>query len=124
MIPLSGVTPQLLESIGRLEPFGQGNPEPVFASQEVRLMLAPRVLNDKHIKLVVKQRSAEGKNSFTYQAVGWRMADRVQSDPYLPGDQLDLAFTIGLNLHPDFGGLELTLEDFRKSVPTTIPVRA
>jgi single-stranded-DNA-specific exonuclease len=119
---LAGVTPGLWESLVRLEPFGQGNPEPVFASQEVSLMLAPRVVKDRHIKLVVKQKSPDGKNSFTYQAVGWRMADRLQAEPYLPGDPLDLAFTIGVNSHPDFGGLELTLEDFRRAVPAKVPV--
>jgi single-stranded-DNA-specific exonuclease len=122
LVPLTEVTPRLFESLIALEPFGQGNPEPVFASQEVSLMLAPRVVKDKHVKLLVKQRNAQGKNSFSYQAVGWRMADRLQSESYLPGEQLDLAFTVGVNSHPDFGGLELTLEDFRKAVPAKVPV--
>jgi hypothetical protein len=39
-----------------------------------------------------------------------------------PGDKLDIAFTVAMNFHPDFGGLELTLDDFRKSVSVTIPV--
>jgi hypothetical protein len=43
------------------------------------------------------------------------MAGRLQAETYHPGDQLDLVFTVGLNLHPDFGGLELNLEDFRRS---------
>jgi single-stranded-DNA-specific exonuclease len=122
VIPLAGVNPELWESLIRLEPFGQGNPEPVFACQEASLMLAPRIVKEKHIKLVVKQKNADGKSSFSYQAVGWRMADRLQSERYLPGDQLDMAFTVGVNLHPNFGGLELTLEDFRRSVPAALPV--
>jgi len=122
VIPLAGVTPGLWENLVRLEPFGQGNPEPVFASEQVSLMLAPRVVKDKHIKLVVKQKSPDGKNSFTYHAMGWRMADRLLAEPYMPGDALDLAFTIGVNSHPDFGGLELTLEDFRRAVPAKVPV--
>ena len=44
------------------------------------------------------------------------MAQRLNGDAYQPGDKLDLAFTIGMNDHPEFGGLELTLEDFKKSV--------
>jgi hypothetical protein len=40
------------------------------------------------------------------------MAERLQQSPLLAGDAIDMAFTIGHNDHPDFGGLELTLRDF------------
>ena len=121
-IPLSSVNPDLLQSLGRLEPFGQGNPEPVFSSHGVSLLLPPRILKDKHIKLRVNQRLADAKASFNYEAVGWRMAERLQTEALQPGDNLDVAFTVGMNSHPDFGGLELTLEDYRKSVPAAISV--
>jgi len=121
-IPLSSVTPDLLQSLGRLEPFGQGNPEPVFSSHGVSLLLPPKILKDKHIKLRVNQRMADAKASFNYEAVGWRMAERLQAEALQPGDNLDVAFTVGMNSHPDFGGLELTLEDYRKSVPAAISV--
>ena len=121
-IPLSSVTPELLESLGRLEPFGQGNPEPVFSSHGVNLLLPPRIIKDKHIKLRVNQRLPDQKPSFTYEAVGWRMAERLQTEALQSGDCLDLVFTVGMNFHPDFGGLELTLEDYRKSLPSAISV--
>lgn len=121
-IPLSSVTPDLLQGLARLEPFGQGNPEPVFSSHGVSLLLPPRILKDKHIKLRVNQRLADAKASFNYEAVGWRMAERLQAEALQPGDNLDVAFTVGMNSHPDFGGLELTLEDYRKSVPAAISV--
>ncbi|HEX3586156.1 MAG TPA: single-stranded-DNA-specific exonuclease RecJ [Candidatus Angelobacter sp.] len=121
-IPLSSVTPDLLRNLARLEPFGHGNPEPVFASHGVNLLLPPRILKDKHIKLRVNQRLADAKASFNYEAVGWRMAERLQAEALQPGDNLDVAFTVGINSHPEFGGLELTLEDYRKSVPAAISV--
>jgi single-stranded-DNA-specific exonuclease len=121
-IPLSSVTPELLDSLGRLEPFGHGNPEPVFSSCGVSLLMPPRILKEKHIKLRVNQRLPNAKGSFNYEAVGWRMAERAQAEALQPGDSLDVAYTVGLNFHPDFGGLELTLEDFRKSVPAAVSV--
>jgi single-stranded-DNA-specific exonuclease len=121
-IPLSSVTPDLLRNLARLEPFGQGNPEPVFSSLGVNLLQPPKILKDKHIKLRVNQRLADSKASFHYEAVGWRMAERLQAEALHPGDSLDVAFTIGMNSHPDFGGLELTLEDYRKCVPAAISV--
>ena len=114
-IPLSAITPDLFENLGRLEPFGHGNPEPVFSCQAVNVLLPPKVIKDKHIKLRVNQKLPDRKASFNYEAVGWRMAERLQSGPLAPGDSLDIAFKVGMNDHPDFGGLELTLEDFRKS---------
>jgi hypothetical protein len=43
------------------------------------------------------------------------MAERLQQSPLLAGDAIDIAFTIGHNDHPDFGGLELSLRDFRST---------
>ena len=121
-IPLSAITPELFENLRCLEPFGHGNPEPVFSSRNVNLVLPPKIIKEKHIKLRVNQRLPEQKASFNYDAMGWRMAEELQSEPLLPGDSLDVAFTIGMNSHPDFGGLELTLEDFRKSTVAALSV--
>ena len=55
--------------------------------------------------------------AITFDALGWHMAERLQQSPLLAGDAIDIAFTIGHNDHPDFGGLELSLRDFR--VPAT-----
>jgi single-stranded-DNA-specific exonuclease len=81
----------------------------------VNLLVPPRVIKEKHIKLRVNQRRTDAKNSFSYEAMGWRMAERIQNEPLQPGDQLDVAFKITMNQHPEFGGLELSLEDYRKS---------
>ena len=48
-----------------------------------------------------------------FDALGWHMAERLQQSPLLAGDAIDIAFTIGHNDHPDFGGLELSLRDFK-----------
>lgn len=114
-IQLTQVTPELLEILRQLEPFGQGNSQPVFSSREVNLLLPPRILKEKHVKFRVNQRQSRTKTSYNYEAVGWRMASRLAGESLQPGDHLDFAFTLGLNDHPDFGGLELNLEDFRKS---------
>jgi single-stranded-DNA-specific exonuclease len=119
-VPLHHVTPDLLRDLSRLEPFGQGNPEPVFASHGVSLLLPPKVIKEKHLKLMVRQESSDRRMSFNYEAIGWRMAERLHSETYQPGENLDLAFTVEVNHHPDFGGIQLKLEDFRKA--ESIPV--
>jgi single-stranded-DNA-specific exonuclease len=55
------------------------------------------------------------KLSPVFDALGWRMAERIQQTPLLAGDAIDIAFTIGHNEHSEYGGLELSLTDFRAS---------
>lgn len=111
---LSQVTPELFEALCRLEPFGLGNPEPRFVARNVRVLLPPRVLKDKHIKmkLAVEQ---EGRRFATgIPALGWGMAERFRQEQVLAGDLLDVAFTLEHNDHPEFGGLELRLCDLAR----------
>jgi len=49
----------------------------------------------------------------TFDALGWHMAERIADKPLLAGDSIDIAFTVGNNDHPEYGGLELTLRDFK-----------
>jgi single-stranded-DNA-specific exonuclease len=51
--------------------------------------------------------------NITFDALGWHMAEHLAQTPLLAGDSLDIAFTIGHNDHPEYGGLELSLRDFR-----------
>jgi len=62
---------------------------------------------------------AAAKLSPVFNALGWHMAERLHQSPLLAGDTIDIAFTIGHNDHPDFGGLELTLRDIRMKEPST-----
>jgi len=59
------------------------------------------------------RRTENWKKSITYDALGWRLAERVAQAELLPGDTLDITFSLDCNDHPDFGGLELSLRDFR-----------
>ncbi len=144
-LPFDEITPDLFQALRRLEPFGMGNPEPVFAARNLRLMSLPRVMKEKHAKLklasqppgeelsgvavltaprchpdssVLPRVHAQSSNPrsrmpVTYDALGWRMAERIKQAELLPGDALDIAFTLDHNDHPEFGGLELSLRDFK-----------
>jgi single-stranded-DNA-specific exonuclease len=119
-LALHQITPELFQLVSRLEPFGVGNPEPVFAATGTRLMAPARVLKEKHVKLKIaacenrEQGTENWRRSLAFNAMGWRMAERVNQEQILQGDELDVAFTISHNDHPDFGGLELSLRDFRR----------
>jgi single-stranded-DNA-specific exonuclease len=51
------------------------------------------------------------RSRITFDALGWHMAERLQLSPLLAGDSVDIAFCIGQNDHPEYGGLELSLRD-------------
>jgi single-stranded-DNA-specific exonuclease len=119
-LPLSQVTPKFYEVVERMEPFGVGNPEPVFAARGVRLLAPPMVIKDKHVRLKVGATApvngrGNWRQTVSYKAMGWRMAEQAQGQGLLAGDLLDIAFTLNHNDHPEFGGLELSLKDVKKS---------
>jgi single-stranded-DNA-specific exonuclease len=128
-LSLGEVTPELFRALELLEPYGVGNPEPVFAARRVQLIAPPRIIKEKHVKLklragqtdgdladVAKIKSANGLR-ITFDALAWNMAERVAQSPLLAGDTLDVAFTVGHNDHPEYGGLELSLRDFKIPTP-------
>jgi single-stranded-DNA-specific exonuclease len=165
---LGDITPQLFQALRMLEPYGVGNPEPVFAARRAQLAAPPRIMKEKHIKLKVRAGARRGSPdsapedsqelsaaailttsrchpdgaairreeratavaeasaqlrtenqelrsglSITFDALGWHMAERLAQTPLLAGDSVDIAFTIGHNDHPEYGGLELSLRDFQ-----------
>jgi hypothetical protein len=59
-----------------------------------------------------QETDSKWRQNITFDALGWHMAERCQQAGLLPGDALDIAFTIDNNDHPEYGGLELSLRDF------------
>jgi single-stranded-DNA-specific exonuclease len=136
-LELGNVTPELFQALSLLQPFGSGNSEPVFTARNARLEAPPQIMKEKHIRLKLAwngdrlneqstlhstARSESWRKSVVYKALGWRLAERVQQAQLIPGDVIDIAFTLDHNDHPDFGGLELSLRDFTaqpKAVPET-----
>jgi single-stranded-DNA-specific exonuclease len=138
-LSLTAITPELFAAIEQLEPFGAANHAPVFVARGVRLMAPAKLIKDKHVRLRIApplaakndavkiggaQNDSAGnsedgrsgwRNFISYNALGWRMAERFQQEGLLAGDSFDVAFTLEQNDHPEFGGIELTLRDFKSS---------
>lgn len=120
-LPLDCITPQLQEVLEKLQPFGAGHHEPVFWAPAVRLAAPPKFLKEKHVRMklgISGEASSGWRRALTYDAVGWRLAERAQQERLLPGDVMDFAFTLGHNDHPEFGGIELSLKDFKTQQST------
>ena len=93
----------LYEALETLAPFGCGNPTPVLAVRDLRLVVGPRILQEKHLKL----RVARGPRSF--DAIGWGMAERGAR--LVAGQTLDLAFTLDQNVFQDVTTLQLVVSE-------------
>src|SRR5207247_1231848 len=139
-LALDQVTPELFQALRRLEPFGVGNPEPLFMARNVCLKAPPRIMKERHVKLRLSAgessnlarlvtprchpdsstfhrhdetgKSNNWRKSISFDALGWNLAERIQQAQLLPGDTLDIAFSLDQNEHPELGGLELSLRDF------------
>jgi single-stranded-DNA-specific exonuclease len=59
------------------------------------------------------------RSKIAFDALGWHMAERLQQSPLLAGDSVDIAFTIGQNDHPEYGGIELSLRDLKSCATTS-----
>lgn len=102
-LKLSQLEDSLLRDIALLEPFGQGNPKPVFASYNLKLKSRPVLLAKDTLKFWVTDGNA------VYSAVGFgkgRFFDLVNSN-----DTINLAYKISRDDWNGNNQLQLEIED-------------
>jgi single-stranded-DNA-specific exonuclease len=59
--------------------------------------------------------SPSWRDNIVFKAMGWGLKESCDRLQLLAGDRLDIAYSLGMNDHPEFGGLELTLRDVVRS---------
>jgi single-stranded-DNA-specific exonuclease len=109
VLPIGRITEAFFGQLRRMEPFGPGNPNPVFASQ--RLIAVPysaRVVGQGHLKLRLASADAQGP---AVDAIGFGLAD------YLPqieqGQPFSACYTVELNEYRGQRAVQLRLLDVR-----------
>jgi len=113
-LPLNRITPVLAGWLRKLEPFGHGNPEPIFVARRAKIASPPRVMKDRHIRLELSQDTAAAvRASGLVRAVGWDWASRCMDLRLCEGSLIDVAYRIRENDHPDFGGIEVEIAGVR-----------
>lgn len=105
-LTLTDLQPQLLDYLEMLQPTGQGNPEPVFCSRNLKITQARAVGADKGtLKLTV----TDGKIFF--DAIAFRMGHLVETLP----NKIDLAYQFETNVFNGRTTLQLQVKDLKAS---------
>jgi single-stranded-DNA-specific exonuclease len=101
-LELSGV-----KMLSRLEPFGEGNRPPLFATEDVKIIANPRVVGrgSGHLSLIVRQ------GPVSLKAIGFGMGGRI--DEFNRGDTVRLAFVPIVSEFKGYPEVEIEIKDIR-----------
>lgn len=101
------INQQNLQTIKTFEPFGIGNPEPMFLTRNFEVVDARTVGNQgKHLRLVLRS-----SGNAVHNAIGFGMGERSVKK----GDQIDAVFNLQENNWQNRKDLQLKLKDFKPS---------
>jgi single-stranded-DNA-specific exonuclease len=106
-LPLTAISQELYAAIQLLHPTGMDNEDPVFVATNVLVATEPRLLKQRHIKLHLQS----GTEEPCFTALGWNWAQRVAALGICEGTCVDIAYRLRHNDHPEYGGIELEIED-------------
>ena len=103
----AGMSVDMAFALKSLEPFGMGNPSPVFGIFDAIIEKVVEVGGGKHLKLLCR------KNGNAFQAVYFGMTQ--QQFCFAPGDKIDLAVTLDINYYQERYNLSIKIKDVKLS---------
>ena len=104
-IRFSDINETFYKIISQMEPFGPGNPQPIFLAREVVNDGQCRIVKEQHIRFVVKQ------DGITMSGIGFNMATKF--DIVASGKPFEMAFSIDENEWQGRKSIQLKVLDIR-----------
>jgi len=103
--PLNGFRKETISELQMLEPFGQGNPRPIFATKGVRLAAPPRKVGTggEHLQLAITD------NTAAVRCIGFRFGKLEKK--LLDHEFFDVAYQPQLNTYNGASNVEFVLAD-------------
>lgn len=98
---------ELAKQLTYMEPFGAGNPTPIFAVCNMQITQIKPLANNKHLRLTLKRDNT--------QITALRFSVSTQQFPYRVGDVVDLAVTLDQNEYNGNVSLTLIIKDIKLS---------
>jgi single-stranded-DNA-specific exonuclease len=115
-VDLDEINWKLYDNLQKFEPFGQANEEPKYVAYGLTVMgIEPLGQEGKHIRLMVKHNSRVIRKTIGF---GFGDTNRCGEDwktKLVPGDVIDLVFSIGVNEWNGNRELQLIIEDIKKT---------
>jgi single-stranded-DNA-specific exonuclease len=99
----------LSQDLRQMEPFGAGNPRPVFLTRGLRVIGEPQVIKEQHLKFRIA-----GENNRPLEAIWWRGLEESAAPPQ-PGQRIDLAYEFEAQSWMGDIRLQLNVRDVRGS---------
>ncbi|MBU2632635.1 single-stranded-DNA-specific exonuclease RecJ [Patescibacteria group bacterium] len=112
-IPLSALSIKLYESIAKMEPFGIGNPVPVFASKAIIEDIRFVGKENSHLKLKLRQLTASNHQLALFDAIGFGIGEEYKD--LKVGKEINIACSIDENEWNGNKRLQLKIRDMRLS---------
>ena len=100
------VTVENVEQLSLLEPYGMGNPLPVFSYDNAKITLITTLGEGKHLKIIAEK---EGRR---LEAIGFNMGELA--DYIKLGDIISIAGTLNVNLFGGVKKVQLMIKDIKK----------
>jgi len=104
-LSISEINLDMIHEIERLEPFGEGNPEPIFATNKAIVAGDPRVLKDKHLKFRLMEHGR------AVECLWWNAGS--MSESIFAGDQVKVAYKLSENLFNGRTTPQMTIVDLK-----------
>ncbi|MCS7156238.1 MAG: single-stranded-DNA-specific exonuclease RecJ [Blastocatellia bacterium] len=111
-LTLSDVTFEFWQHLAQLEPFGVGNPRPIFLFANVRVDGEPRVLKDRHLKLRLRQAEK------SMEALWWNGIERLRERAFK--SPIWLAASIGESFYEGLLHIHLVIKDLSEAPPPLV----
>ena len=105
-LELTAIDEALVQGLKALEPFGPGNPRPLFHARPVEIVDGPHTVKERHLRMTVRQGCRR------FRAIAWRAAER-ESFFVERRNALNLAFSLTENTFRGETFIELNVADVK-----------
>ncbi len=104
-LPTEEITFELVRELALLEPYGAGNPRPVFLARNLCILTEPRLIGERHLKMCVA-----GPKRRPLETIWWNAGEQINALK----NGIDMAYTIETSNWTGETFLQLSVQDVRE----------
>lgn len=108
-VDLKDINMEIVESLKKLEPFGEENKVPLFVFKNLKIDSIRALSEGKHIKLTLRQ-----DNNNLINAMGFNLGELANE--YKIGDKVDIVGSLEINKFNGEESIQILLKDMMKSI--------